>query len=814
MKRILVFVISLILFVLVLVYGILNKFFIDGRANAYFFVFAFLFALNVAVVSFIINYQRTLKMRRLEKRLTAWSSLSYHVNKIGDEAFNELPLGIIIYEKETLYVHWHNKFAETVFLEKQLENARLADLSSELVELVYDDKKVLTITIDKKEYDLIHNDKNQVIYMFDVSEREKIKRQYQNQLTALGIIYLDNVEESLQNYDIYEKSNIKGEYLGVITDWVSEHKGYLKFYTEDRMMVIFSYQELKNAIADKFDVLNKIREISTKHRIRISASIGISCYDTNYEELGTLAQNAIELAEKRGGDQVVVNVQHEKIAYFGGKSNASEKSSRVQVRIQSQNFKELIEAAKNVIVMAHKNADIDAFGAMIGIYKMALFSKVDAFVVVDETEIDETVMKIVKDFKAEKLPIVNAFVDIKSALGKISAETLLVIVDTQSPSIVASEELYQKASKVANIDHHRQSEESFKAQFNYVEPYASSSVELIAEMMEFYASDIELTPLEASAMYGGILVDTNDFTYRTGSRTFGAASYLKEYEASSAKVKEWLREDKERMLLTNELVSKVISPVKGSGVVIDRSNIIRDRTLLAQVSERLLDIKGVNASFTIARVSEDAIGISARSYDHINVQLIMEEMGGGGHLNSAATQVKEKSIDQVYSDLKNILMRELDESGEIMKVILLEDIKGKGKKDEIIDVPNGYGNYLIRANKGILATAEEIEKIEAQKELLIVQEREHLLLMKKLKKEIESKTVDVFINLGQDGKLFGSVTTKQITDAFREQHGIEFDRKKLELTSEINSIGIYTATVTLARDVKAQFEINVLEKQV
>lgn len=812
MKKIVNLIITVILLALTIAYGVINDYFLNVTLNIYFAVFSFIIVVNIVVVFLIVNKERASKIRRLEKRLTAWSSLSYHVNKIGDEAFNELPIGIIIYEKDTLFVHWHNKFAQKVFKNVNLENKRLNQLNSTFDYLINGSQTVITATIDDSQYDLVHNELNQVIYLFDVTEREKIKKLYKNRQTALGIIYLDNIEESLQNYDVYEKSNIKGEYLGVITDWVNEHKGYLRFYTEDRMIVVFSYEELQKAINEKFDVLNKVREISARHRIRVSASMGISCYDVSYEELGTLAQNAIELAEKRGGDQVVVNIQNEKIAYFGGKTNASEKSSRVHVRVQSQTFKDLVESAKEVIVMAHKNADIDALGAMIGVHKMAEASKIESFILADSKEIDETVKKILLELKENNEDIFKFIINEKTALSKITNETLLVIVDTQSPNIVASKELYEKATKVANIDHHRQSEESFKANFTYVEPYASSSVELIAELMDFYSNDIELEELEASIMYGGILVDTNDFTYRTGARTFGAAGYLKEFGASSIRVKNWLRIDKERIMIINDLVSKVISPVKGSGVVIDRSGKVRDRTLLAQVSDKLLEIKGINASFTIAKVSDDSIGISARSLGNVNVQVIMEEMGGGGHLNSAACQIKAGSVDMVFANLKTLLLREIDESGEIMKVILLEDIKGKGKQDEVIEVPNGYGQYLISSKKGILATNDEINKIEEKRRIIVEQAKEHLALMKKLKNEIESKSVDIFINLGQDGKLFGSVTTKQIAEAFKEQHGIEFDRKKMELTSEINSIGIYTATITLAPDVKALFEINVLEK--
>ncbi|MGI6360490.1 MAG: 50S ribosomal protein L9 [Acholeplasmatales bacterium] len=813
MKRYILLVLSLIGLLVTIIYGFLNDYFVNIGDIIYYIVLIAVSVFTIMILSIIVNHQRAKKIKSLETRLTAWSSLSYHVNKIGDQAFNELPIGILLYDKSSLTVKWNNKFAEEIFSNSKIENMRLMDLNGSLLELLGEESSgVATLTLNNKKYDVIHNAQNQVFYFFDETEREEIKEKYESRLTALGVIYLDNVEIALQNFDIYEKNNIRGEYLGIITDWVSEHHGFLRLYTEDKMIITLRYEDLERMMEDKFEVLNKIREVSTKHRIRVTASIGIAMYDVPFEELGSLAQNAIELAEKRGGDQAVVNIQNEKIKYFGGKTNASEKSSRVQVRVQTQNFKDLVESSKNVITVGHQQSDIDALGAMIGVYRMAEASGIPAKMICDPTEIDKTVKKIIPELEIESKEIFSSIITTKEALKLIDEDTLLVVVDTQSPLIVASPEVLKKASKVAVIDHHRQSDETFNALFTYVEPYASSSVELIAEMMEFYPKDVELEPIEASVMYGGILVDTNEFSYRTGTRTFGAAGYLKEHQASSAKVKEWLRQDKERTLLINELVSKIEMVDGGFGVVVDDSNVIRDRVLLAQVSERILDIDNVNAGFTIAKVAEDQIGISARSYDRINVQTIMEELGGGGHLNSAATQIKDKSLSEAYEMLKNILLREADEGGEPMKVILLEDIKSKGKKDDIIDVPNGYGQYLLSSNRAILATPEAIKDVELKKARIVEQERQHLLLMKKLKEEIESKSVNIWINIGQDGKMFGSVTTKLITDAFMEQNGIELDRKKVELTSEINSIGIYTATVTLSKDIKAQFEINVLEK--
>jgi ribosomal protein L9 len=331
-------------------------------------------------------------------------------------------------------------------------------------------------------------------------------------------------------------------------------------------------------------------------------------------------------------------------------------------------------------------------------------------------------------------------------------------------------------------------------------------------MIQFYNEDIDLLPIEATIMYGGIVVDTNDFSYRTGTRTFSAAAFLREHEASTSKVKAWLRLPKEDLQTIDDMFGKLTKITAGYAAIVDNTRKSRSRILIAKASEKIIEIDGINAGFTIAYVDENTVGVSARSVGQINVQIILEEMGGGGHLNSAAVQIKNRTVEEVYAQLKAIILRDTAEGGESMKVILLEDLKGKGKKDEIIDVPMGYARYLISSKTAIEANAENLKELEEKRKLEIEKERQHIALMKKLKEEIESKSVNIFIKMGEDGKLFGSVTPKMVADAFKEQNGIEFDRKKLEFTSEINSIGIYTAKVNLTKDIKATFEINVLEQ--
>lgn len=812
MKRAIIFFISLITFVGVIIYGAINEELFIEQLSFYHLVLIIIAVVFIAIIILIINYDKQAKIKTLENRLSVWSNLSYYVNKIGDEAFYKLPIGIILYDAETYKITWNNPFAEIIFEDKSLSDKYLTNLHVDIVPLIKSNETKTTLELNNQKYDLYHNAENFVIYLFDVTERENVKELYLNRQPALGIIHIDNVEEALQAFDVYEKNNIKGEYLAALSDWIYEHGGFLRMYTDDKMFIMLNHQELEKILKEKFDVLNKIKNISLKHQVRISVSIGIASWDVSYEELEQLAQNAIELAEKRGGDQAVVNVQNQKIAYFGGKTDASEKSSRVTARVRTQNFKDLVENSRNVLILAHKSFDIDALGGMIGVLKMVESSLINAKIIGDENEMDDTVKKIMKDLEKDAPKTYKSIIDTAEAIRIMDEDTLVVIVDTQSPKIVASSEIYKKASKLAIIDHHRHSEDTFNADFMYVEPYASSTVELVSEMIQFYNEEIELLPIEATIMYGGIVVDTNEFSYRTGTRTFSVAAYLKEHEASTAKVKEWLRVSKEELETINEMFKYLTKITEGYAVIIDNSNKARSRVLIAKASEKIVDIDGINAGFAIANIDENTIGVSARSIGEINVQTILEEMGGGGHLNSAAVQLKNKTVKEVYEQLKAIILRDTDEGGEVMKIILIEELKGKGKKDDIIDVPMGYARYLISNKIAVEATPETLKELDEKKKAEIEKERQHIQLMRKLKAEIESKSVNIFIKIGEDGKLFGSVTPKMVTDAFKEQNGIEFDRKKLEFTSEINSIGIYTANINLTKDIKATFEINVLEK--
>jgi cyclic-di-AMP phosphodiesterase len=758
-----------------------------------------------------LNFQSRQKVKTLQNRLSMWTKLSYHVNQVGDEVFNELPIGIIALDEE-FEIKWANPHAKTIF-DAKIMGKPLKDVHPQLHLAAMNNKIQFSIQVKNDSYDVTYRSEFKFFYIFNTTEREVVKQKYQDQIPALGIIFLDNLDEALGSMDVSEQSALKGEYFTALADWANKYDGFLKPYGDERLIVVVSRKQLNLMIQDKFDILDKIRAISTRTQVRVSISMGIASWDVNYEELGIYAQNAVELAEKRGGDQVVVNIQDQKIVYFGAKNDASAKSSRVGVRINAQTIKDFIDKSDNVLIMGHNQADLDAFGSMIAVYHMAKASKKTAFMIIDESKLDNTVSKVL-DIVNEEMPIFKDYYTTPAQAEKMITEnTLLFVVDSQSPKIVMNPEILEKIKRLIVIDHHRVGEDSFNATFTFIEPYASSTIELMMELLSFYnmGEEVKISPLEATVMYGGLIVDTNNFSYRTGSRTFEVASKLKDLGADITVVKLWLRRDLMRTLEINKLLGQVEIYLEKFAFVVTKE-IYEDRILLAQVAEAALQINGIDAAFMIARMDKDTVGVSGRSYQQVNVQILMEAFGGGGHLNSAAAQIENKSVQEVYDQLKNYIELEYGGGGERVKVILLEDVKGKGKKDEVIDVASGYGQFLVTQKKALLATDENLSALNKAKEEALQETQRYIDFMKKLKSEIDNKKITLGIQIGQDGKLFGAVTTKQIVEAFEKENGILIDKKKVELSSDINSVGIYTATVNLHKDIKAQFEVHIVEK--
>lgn len=770
----------------------------------------------VSTVVFVMSHFNTKNVEKinwLENRLNAWNSISHHVSAAGDEAFTKLPIGIVVYDAN-LEIKWANEYSKKAFKSNLINNS-IDVIADNFSEDILANKDKMIISVFEEKYDVLHNPENHVLYFFNVTRREEIIKRYDDRIQTVAIISIDNLEESLRKYDVQEQSTLRGQILGVISEWASENGCLLETLSTDQMLVVFDKESLNRMIEDRFNVLNEVRELSMKNHLKSTMSMGVACYDVLADELVELAKNALELAHKRGGDQVVVNIQNEKVKFFGGNTNTVEKNTLVEARIQTMALKEAIEESSNILVMCHELADCDAMGSMLGIWQLAYSTNKNAKMVFDPKYADITVQKIYEKLQTyENEDIKNSIISYEDALDLIKPTTLLIVTDTQSPNRAMFPELLNKVQNVSVIDHHRVGEVGYKETISYyVETSASSTVELVTEMFLFYNMSIEIDKLIASIMLAGIVVDTNNFTYRTRTRTFEAASTLNTRGADMVLVRKLLRDSyEEERRIASAMVNVDIFEEKFAIVAMPEDDVIPDRTILAKISDKLLTIDGIETAFAIGRLPEGLVAISARSMDAVNVQIIMEELQGGGHFNAAATQLKDTTIEEAKQMLIEILRRDFIETGdETMKVILIADVKGKGKKDDILDVANGYGNFLINNKMALLATDENLKNLKAQQEQERINNENRRNVLEKIKSEIQGKFISVYLKVGADGKNFGHITTKYVCEEFEAQTGIHLDKKKVELPV-INSVGIFTTSVKLDKDIVATFEVNVIEK--
>ncbi|NLY80229.1 MAG: hypothetical protein GX072_10180, partial [Lysinibacillus sp.] len=376
-----------------------------------------------------------------------------------------------------------------------------------------------------------------------------------------------------------------------------------------------------------------------------------------------LAQSSLDLVLGRGGDQVAIKQPSGKIKFYGGKTNPVEKRTRVRARVISHALKDLIQDSDRVFVMGHKDPDMDSVGAGIGVRKMAQMNDVEGYVVLDLDELHGSVKRLMNEIKGTDLQ--NFFVSPEDALSIMTEKSLLVVVDTHRPNLVAEESLLKHFEKIVVIDHHRRGEEFINnPTLVYMEPYASSTSELVTELLEYQPEDEKLSKFEATALLAGIIVDTKSFTLRTGARTFEAASYLRTYGADTVLVQKLLKEDINTYIQRAKIIQNVKFVYPGIAVAHGEDGKEYDSVLIAQTADILLTMKDVNASFVIAHRFDGLVGISARSLGEVNVQLIMEKLGGGGHLTNAACQLQVDTVEDAFGLLQNAIIETLEGSNE------------------------------------------------------------------------------------------------------------------------------------------------------
>lgn len=762
---------------------------------------------------FVLNVgnKKFRKMQWLEQRYELWNSISYRVKKGGETAFNKLPIAIIVYDKNKT-IQWANAYAKEIFL-SPLVDVRIENISADLYyNLSNEDKFEISLYGSIFECEVLMEEN--IVYLTDVTEFHNLTQKYADHTLAAGIINLDNLSEALSGFDAQERSSQMSNIIGILSDWCSKFDIYLKGYTDNQYLILLNEKQLAEVVKDEFKVIDDVKSYCLKEDIRSSASIGIAVADNadlGYVELFALAEAQLNLALNRGGNQCVLN-KYGETSYFGGKTASFESRSPVYVRTKAEELVSLINKAQKIYVMTHIDADADAFGAAIAVQKIAAAYNKEAKIVFDLDRVDQTIQYLYSIIQREHTATLDYLIGTKKAIREIKSSDLLIIVDVQNQKILMEPKLYKKAKHVAVIDHHRPGKFLVdKYDYIYQTSSASSSVELLVEMYEFLDKDPIVSSAEATWMIMGILVDTNDLMYRASYRTFNVLSRLQTYGGELQLAKKYLREDYDKYEKRIDVLSNLIIYKEKYGIATVTEG-VNPRQFLAKVADDVLEIKGIKASFCVGRISENEIGISARSLDETNVQLIMEALGGGGHYNNAATQLRAVDLEEA----KDMLIKEIDISeergGDSMRIILTTEVKGKGKKGDIIDVKSGYGNFLIRSGQAIIASVDNIKELEKEKEkekrLALSKENE----MKDLRDKIEANPVTIGVKVGKEGKIFGSVSSKMIVDEYKAQYDITLDRKKI-IKDEIQALGTFVVLVDLHPDIKARLTIYVVGKE-
>ncbi len=486
-----------------------------------------------------------------------------------------------------------------------------------------------------------------ILYFIDITDKKEIIEKYNKSRNCISIIMIDNYEEIMQRISEDKKASVIAEVERKLYDWIGNSGGLIIKKDRDTFIAVIEKHNLEEMENSKFSILDEIKEVETEEKLSITLSIAISDEgNTNYEKYES-AQDAMKIALGRGGDQAVVR-KDGKYSFFGGKTLELEKRTKVKARVVSHALEEIILNAENVMVMGHLNADIDSLGSSLGIYRFAKDLGKEAFIVNNTNSLAiENFVKSLKEHEEYK----NIILDKAEALAKINENTLLVIVDTHKRGYVEVPELVDKTDKKVIIDHHRRGEDFIdNALLTFHEVYASSAAELVTEIIEYSDKNITLTQIEAESLYAGIMMDTKNFTFKTGVRTFEAAAYLRKYGIDIIRVKKWFQSDLDSYTVIADIVKNAEVVNDSIGISVYEEKDKNANLICAKAADELLTISNITASFVIGDMG-DKICISGRSIGDINVQVILEKLGGGGHITLAGAQLENMTIEEAKTEL-------------------------------------------------------------------------------------------------------------------------------------------------------------------
>ena len=591
-----------------------------------------------------------------------------NINEMLNYAVDELPQAIMIVNEDGR-LQWCNDRIAEYLGSKPEQDTDVKDLWPGLI--------IAPVWGQEGEYVFAHEDKYyrvfyhpvkmaprqeplMTLYIQDVSAHEQLKNTYQQSRTVLVYIQIDNYDEVMQGQTEAERTSLLLAVNQTLDKWMKNLGGFMRRVSDDLYVVILTRQGLDQALNEKFDVLDKARQLQSTNRLPVTLSMGVAVAENQtMAELGAQAQAGLDLALGRGGDQVAVQMNG-KTQFFGGRAKAVEKHTRVKARVVAHAIREIMDGADEIYIMGHHNEDFDCFGAAMGVAKMARQLDKNYHIVL--SDMNDGIDKF-HDLLKDKEEYADVFVHAEDIKNSTALNPVLIVVDTHIPHLVADPTLLERVPQVVVIDHHRRSENFIKSPLLvYIEPGASSTSELITELLMYFGDDIRLGRMDATALYSGIVVDTKNFAVQTGVRTFDAAAYLRRSGADPVMVRHLFRSDYETTVALARAKAK--AELFPGGLIISTipERVPNIQVIAAQAADSLLRIENVRMSILIFQLTEDTIGLSARSTGELNVQVIMEAFGGGGHQNVAGAQVKDGILAEIKAKAIDISEKYIEEN--------------------------------------------------------------------------------------------------------------------------------------------------------
>lgn len=650
---------------LIIFLGMMLVAYIDESENMGLYIGFFIFAIILTVAMIIIT------RRNLATEVTNFA-LNVGIKQNLEMQEFIIPYGLL---DQQGHLKWYNNsfddlLEEEIFIGKNISHY-FETITSE--QLNFEETTELLVGIEDKTYkavisymkieeDMSNTLHKHVIeeeplfslYLFDVTKETKLSIENVEQKGIVSLLYIDNYDEVLNSIEDVRRPLLIALIDRNINKFAKNVEGVIRKFEKDKYLIVFQQKYLEQIKEDKFSLLDQIREINIGNDMSVTLSMGIGVDDKSYDLENDFARVAMDLALGRGGDQAVVK-NHDKLSFYGGKTKTVEKSTRVKARIKAHAFRELLDDCDRVVIMGHKVQDMDSLGAAVGVFTCARHFGKPAHIIIDNvtTSVKSLHTKLVdQDEYGEDLFISGA-----ESISYVTNQTLMVVVDVNRPSYLEYPELLNHVSNVVVFDHHRTSAEYIEdATLSYVEPYASSTCEMITEIIRYISDRVKITPLEADALFAGISVDTKNFVAKAGVKTFEAAAYLKRNGADVVRVRKLFKNDMASYKAKATAVRDAEIYMEDMAITVCPSDVVNPNLVGAQAADELLNISGIKASFVLTDL-EDMVYISARSLDDVNVQLIMEKLGGGGHLSVAGAQLRGHNLEEA----KNALKRTIDE---------------------------------------------------------------------------------------------------------------------------------------------------------